>query len=282
MKLLRVGIKNEEKPAILDDEENIRDLSSEVSDFGPRTINFDTFEKIKELNIKKLPIIDKNVRIGSCVSKPEKFIGIGLNYSDHAEEAGMEIPKEPIIFMKANSSISGPHDDVIIPLNSKKADWEIELGVVIGKEAKNINKENSQDYIFGYCIVNDISEREFQLERSGTWDKGKGCDTFGPVGPYLLTKDEIPDVQNLEMELKVNGKIMQKGNTNKMIFNINHIVYYLSHFMTLFPGDIITTGTPPGVGMGKKPQKFLEEGDEMTLCINKLGFQKQKIVKMNR
>ena len=190
--------------------------------------------------------------------------------------------RHPIIFMKANSSISGPHDDVIIPLNSKKADWEIELGVVIGKEAKNINKENSQDYIFGYCIVNDISEREFQLERSGTWDKGKGCDTFGPVGPYLLTKDEIPDVQNLEMELKVNGKIMQKGNTNKMIFNINHIVYYLSHFMTLFPGDIITTGTPPGVGMGKKPQKFLEEGDEMTLCINKLGFQKQKIVKINR
>ena len=278
MKFLRVGSLNQEKPAIIDKNDVIRDLSSVILDFNSKTINDDTVEKIKKINIEKLPKIDNNIRIGSCVSKPEKFIGIGLNYSDHAEETGMKPPSEPIIFLKANSCISGPDDDVIIPKNSKKSDWEIELGIVIGKKAQYIPEDKSFEHIFGYCIVNDVSEREFQIERSGQWDKGKGCDTFGPIGPYLVTKDEIKNIQDLNLELKLNGKIMQKGNTNKMIFGVKHIVSYLSQFMTLNPGDIITTGTPPGVGMAMKPQKFLKAGDEMILNIDNLGFQRQKVI----
>jgi len=278
MKVLRVGSLNQEKPAIIDKNDVIRDLSSVILDFNSKTINDDTVEKIKKINIEKLPKIDNNIRIGPCVSKPEKFIGIGLNYSDHAEETGMKPPSEPIIFLKANSCISGPDDNVIIPKNSKKSDWEIELGIVIGKKAQYIPEDKSFEHIFGYCIVNDVSEREFQIERSGQWDKGKGCDTFGPIGPYLVTKDEIKNIQDLNLELKLNGKIMQKGNTNKMIFGVKHIVSYLSQFMTLNPGDIITTGTPPGVGMAMKPQKFLKAGDEMILNIDNLGFQRQKVI----
>ena len=281
MKFLRVGSLNREKPAIIEEDGIIRDLSSVISDFNSTTVNQSTIEKIKKINLEKLPKVIENIRIGPCVANPEKFIGIGLNYSDHAEETGMKPPSEPIIFIKANSCICGPNDNVIIPKNSKKTDWEIELGIVIGKKAQYISEDKSFEYIFGYCIVNDISEREFQIERSGgQWDKGKGCDTFGPIGPYLVTKNEIKNIQDLNLELKLNGKITQKGNTNKMIFGVKHIVSYLSHFMTLNPGDIITTGTPPGVGMARNPQIFLKPGDEMILNIDNLGSQKQKVISM--
>ena len=278
MKLLRIGNPNHEKPAFIDKNGIIKDLSSVIEDLNQKTINQETIEIIKNTNSNKLPEISKKTRIGACVSNPQKFIGIGLNYSDHAEETGMKPPKEPIIFIKANSCISGPNDNVIIPNNSLKTDWEIELGIIIGKKAKYIAEKESFNHIFGFCIVNDISEREFQLERSGQWDKGKGSDTFGPIGPYIVTKDEIANVQNLNLKLKVNGKIMQEGNTKKMIFGVEYIVSYLSNFMTLYPGDIITTGTPPGVGMAKKPEIFLKPGDEMILEIDRLGFQKQKVI----
>ena len=278
MKLLRIGNPNQEKPAVIDKNGIIKDLSSVIEDLNQKTINQETIEIIKNTNSNKLPEISKKIRIGACVSNPQKFIGIGLNYSDHAEETGMKPPKEPIIFIKANSCISGPNDNVIIPNNSLKTDWEIELGIIIGKKAKYIAEKESFNHIFGFCIVHDISEREFQLERSGQWDKGKGSDTFGPIGPYIVTKDEIANVQNLNLKLKVNGKIMQEGNTKKMIFGVEYIVSYLSNFMTLYPGDIITTGTPPGVGMAKKPEVFLKPGDEMILEIDRLGFQKQKVI----
>ena len=280
MKLLRVGNLDEEKPAIIDKDGTIRDLSSIIEDLNPTTINNNTIELIKQNDLKKLPEISKNSRIGACVSNPQKFIGIGLNYSDHAEETGMKPPPEPIIFIKANSCIIGPNDNIVIPKNSKKTDWEVELGIVIGKKAQYISEDKSFDHIFGYCVVNDVSEREFQIERAGQWDKGKGCDTFGPIGPYLVTKDEINNVQELNLELKLNGKIMQKGNTNKMIFGVKHIISYLSHFMTLNPGDIITTGTPPGVGMAMNPQIFLKSGDEMRLKIDNLGSQRQNVISM--
>ena len=282
MKLLRVGTLNKEKPAIIDKSGLVRDLSSIIDDLNPKYINQNTIEKIKKLDLTQLPKIPSNTRIGACVSNPEKFIGIGLNYSDHAEETGMKIPSEPIIFIKANSCICGPNDNIVIPKNSKKTDWEIELGIIIGKKAQYILEDQSLEHIFGYCIVNDISEREFQIERSGQWDKGKGCDTFGPIGPYLVTKDEINNVQDLNLELKLNGKAVQKGNTNKMIFGVNHLVSYVSQFMTLNPGDIITTGTPPGVGMAHKPPIFLKEGDEMILNIDNLGMQKQKIISITK
>ena len=280
MKLLRVGNLNEEKPSIIDKDGTIRDLSSIIEDLNPTTINNNTIELIKQNDLKKLPEISKNSRIGACVSNPQKFIGIGLNYSDHAEETGMKPPPEPIIFIKANSCIIGPNDNIVIPKNSKKTDWEVELGIVIGKKAQYISEDKSFDHIFGYCVVNDVSEREFQIERSGQWDKGKGCDTFGPIGPYLVSKDEIKNVQDLNLELKLNGKITQKGNTNKMIFGVKHIISYLSHFMTLNPGDIITTGTPPGVGMAMNPQIFLKSGDEMRLEIDNLGSQRQNVISM--
>ena len=278
MKLLRVGNLNKEKPAIIDKNGIIRDLSSIIKDLNPTTINNNTIELIKKSDLIKLPEISKNIRIGACVSNPQKFIGIGLNYSDHAEETGMAIPSEPIIFIKANSCVCGPNDNIIIPKGSKKTDWEIELGIVIGKKTQYISEDKSLDHIFGYCIVNDVSEREFQIEKLGQWDKGKGCDTFGPIGPYLVTKDEINNVQELNLKLKLNGKIMQKGNTNKMVFGVKHVISYLSHFMTLNPGDIITTGTPPGVGMAMNPQIFLKSGDEMILEIDNLGTQRQNVI----
>jgi len=278
MKLLRIGKLNQEKPAIIDSDGITRDLSSIIQDLNAETVNQNTLELINKTDLLKLPKLSENLRIGACVSNSQKFIGIGLNYTDHAEETGMKIPNEPIIFIKANSCISGPNDNILLPRKSKKTDWEIELGIIIGKKAQYISEDKSFDHIFGYCIVNDISEREFQIERSGQWDKGKGCDSFGPIGPYLVTKDEIKEVQNLNLELKLNGKIMQKGNTNKMIFDVKHLVSYVSHFMTLYPGDIITTGTPSGVGMAKRPQIFLKKGDEMILKIDGLGFQKQTVV----
>ena len=278
MKLFRFGNLNNEKTGIIDQNNDFRDLSSIIADLNPNSINHNTVKKIKELDLRKLPKIEKNIRIGACISSPEKFIGIGLNYIDHAEETGMKPPAEPIIFFKANSCISGPHDNVLIPKNSKKTDWEVELGIVIGKKAQYISEKNSLNHVFGYCIVNDISEREFQIERCGQWAKGKSCDTFGPIGPYLVTKDEIQNVQNLNLELTLNGKTMQKGNTSNMIFGVAYIVSYLSNFMTLNPGDIITTGTPPGVGMARKPQIFLKNNDVMKLSIDNLGSQQQKVI----
>ena len=277
MKLLRCGKKGSEKPAALDKNGKIRDLSSHVSDYDPENINFKTLEKLEKINLESLPEISKSTRIGSCINKPGKFIGIGLNYSDHAVETGAKPPSEPIIFMKATSCIIGPYDDVVIPKNSKKTDWEVEIAFVVGKEAKYISEQEASNHIFGYCVVNDISEREFQIEKMGQWVKGKSADTFGPIGPYLVTKDEIPNVQKLNLSLDLNNQRMQTGNTSKMIFGINFILSYLSNFMSLQPGDIVTTGTPPGVGMGKKPSLYLKPGDEMRLTINYLGNQRQKV-----
>ena len=278
MKLLRCGSLNKEKPAVLDKNGKIRDISSHIKDLNPKNISFTNLEKLKNINLESLPEIPSSERIGSCITNPGKFVAIGLNYSDHAAETGAKIPTEPIVFMKATSCIVGPNDDVVIPKNSKKTDWEVEIAFVVGKEAKYIKEEDAQDHIFGYCLVNDVSEREFQIEKLGQWVKGKSADTFGPIGPYLVTKDEIPDVQNLNLSLDVNGKRMQTGNTNNMIFNINYILSYLSNFMSLQAGDIVTTGTPPGVGMGMKPQVFLKSGDVMKLTIDHLGEQKQTVV----
>ena len=278
MKLLRVGNKGNEKPAILDSEGKIRDISSHINDLNPKNLNFETFSKIQSADLSKLPELSSNERVGSCITSPGKFVAIGLNYSDHAAEVGAEIPKEPIMFMKATSSICGPNDDIEIVSGSKKLDWEVELGIVIGKVAKHISEDQSQDHILGYCLVNDVSEREWQIEKMGQWVKGKSHDTYGPTGPYLVTKDEIKDINNLKMMLDVNGERMQTGNTSTMIFNVDIIVSYVSKFMSLQPGDIITTGTPPGVGMGRKPQVFLKAGDQMKLSIENLGEQNSKVV----
>ena len=277
MKLLRCGNKGSEKPAALDKKGKIRDLSSSIRDLDPENLNFETLSKLKKINLESLPEISKSTRIGSCINRPGKFVAIGLNYSDHAAETGVKPPSEPIVFMKATSCIVGPNDDVIIPKNSKKTDWEVEIAFVVGKEAKYISEKDAPNHIFGYCIVNDISEREFQIEKMGQWVKGKSADTFGPIGPYLMTTDEIANVQKLNLSLNLNGQEMQRGNTNKMIFNINFILSYLSNFMSLQPGDIVTTGTPPGVGMGKKPPLYLKSGDEMHLTIDHLGEQHQKV-----
>ena len=278
MKLLRVGEKGREIPAVLDSNNKIRSLENHIEDFDSKNLNFETINKIKKINLASLQEINEPKRIGPCIKNPGKFIAIGLNYSDHAEESGMAIPKEPIIFQKASSSIIGPNDHVILPAGSKKLDWEIELAFVIGKETKNITEAQAPDHILGYCIANDISEREWQLEMGGNWTKGKSGDTFGPIGPYLVTKDEIPNINNLSLNLKLNGKVMQKGNTDKMIFNVFFILSYLSKFMSLQAGDIVTTGTPPGVGMGMKPQVFLKKGDVMNLAIDCLGEQKQEVI----
>ena len=277
MKLLRCGNKGSEKPAALDKNGKIKDLSSHISDLNTKNINFETLSKLQKIDLETLPEISSSTRIGPCINQPGKFIGIGLNYSDHAAETGAKPPSEPIVFMKATSCIIGPNDDVIIHKNSKKTDWEVEIAFVIGKETKHITEKEAPNHIFGYCMVNDVSEREWQIEKMGQWVKGKSADTFGPMGPYLVTKDDIPDVQELNLSLDVNGKRMQTGNTNKMIFNMNFILSYLSNFMSLQPGDIVTTGTPPGVGMGKKPQVFLKSGDEMNLSIDHLGKQHQKV-----
>jgi 2-keto-4-pentenoate hydratase/2-oxohepta-3-ene-1,7-dioic acid hydratase in catechol pathway len=278
MKLLRIGNLGNEKPAVLDKDGKYRDLTSHIEDLNPNSLNFETFSKIRGLDLSSLPEIPKSERIGSCISRPGKFIAIGLNFSDHAAETGAKPPTEPIMFMKATSSICGPNDNIEIVSGSKKLDWEVELGVVIGKDAKHISESESQNHILGYCLVNDVSEREWQIEKMGQWVKGKSHDTFGPIGPYLVTKDEIKDINNLNMSLDLNGKRMQTGNTNTMIFNVDVIVSYVSQFMSLQAGDIITTGTPPGVGMGMKPQQFLKEGDELKLAIDNLGEQNSKIV----
>ena len=277
MKLLRCGNKGSEKPAALDKKGKIRDLSSSIRDLDPENLNFETLSKLKKINLESLPEISKSTRIGACVNRPGKFVAIGLNYSEHAAETGAKPPSEPIVFMKATSCIVGPNDDVIIPKNSKKTDWEVEIAFVVGKEAKYISEKDAPNHIFGYCIVNDISEREFQIEKMGQWVKGKSADTFGPIGPYLVTTDEIANVQKLNLSLNLNAQETQRGNTNKMIFNINFIFSYLSNFMSLQPGDIVTTGTPPGVGMGKKPPLYLKSGDEMHLTIDHLGEQHQKV-----
>ena len=278
MKLLRYGNKGKEKPAALDKNGKIRDLSSYVTDFDTKNLNFETLAKLQKINLESLPEIQEGTRIGSCINKPGKFVAIGLNYSDHAAETGAKPPSEPIVFMKATSCIIGPNDDVAIPKNSKKTDWEVEIAFVIGKETKYIAEKDSPNHILGYCMVNDISEREWQIEKMGQWVKGKSADSFGPTGPYLVTKDEIPDVQKLNLSLDLNNKRMQTGNTSKMIFSINFILSYLSNFMSLQPGDIVTTGTPPGVGMGMKPQVFLKAGDKLKLSIDNLGEQNSKVV----
>ncbi len=278
MKLLRIGSLGKEKPVVLDKDGKYKDLSSHIEDLNPNSLNFETFSKIQGLDHSSLPEISKTERIGSCISRPGKFIAIGLNFSDHAAETGAKPPSEPIMFMKATSSICGPNDNIEIVSGSKKLDWEVELGVVIGKNAKHISEDQSQDHILGYCMVNDVSEREWQIEKMGQWVKGKSHDTYGPIGPYLVTKDEIKDINNLNMSLDLNGKRMQSGNTSTMIFNVDIIVSYVSKFMSLQAGDIITTGTPPGVGMGKKPQIFLKEGDKLKLIIDNLGEQNSQIV----
>ena len=280
MKLLRVGQKGNEKPAAIDKDGKIRDISSHVEDLNPDNLNFETISKLEGADLSSLPELSSSERIGSCITKPGKFVAIGLNYSDHAAETGAAVPTEPIMFMKATSSICGPNDDVEIVSGSKKLDWEVELGIIIGKEAKHISESQSQDHILGYCLVNDVSEREWQIEKMGQWVKGKSHDTYGPIGPYLVTKDEISDVNNLNMSLDLNGIRMQTGNTNTMIFNVDKIVSYVSKFMSLQPGDIITTGTPPGVGMGMKPQQFLKAGDVLKLNIDNLGEQNSKVIQI--
>ena len=278
MKFLRVGEKGNEKPAILDKDGKIRDISSQIKDLNPDYLNFDNLSKLQSTDLSSLPELSPTERIGSCITKPGKFVAIGLNFSDHAKESNLPVPTEPITFMKATSSINGPNDDIELVSGSKKLDWEVELGIVIGKETKHISENQSQDHILGYCLVNDISEREWQIEKMGQWVKVKSHDTYGPIGPYMVTKDEISDINNLKMSLDVNGNKMQRGNTNTMIFNVNFIVSYLSKYMSLQPGDIITTGTPPGVGMGMKPQQFLKAGDTMKLSVENLGEQNSKVI----
>ena len=275
MKLLRHGKFGNEKPGIIDHEGKIRDLSSHIPDINGNSINSESLKNIGAIDLSTLPIVSNDTRLGACVGNVGKFLCIGLNYSDHAAESGLPVPSEPILFSKATSAIVGPNDNVEIPRNSSETDWEVELGIIIGKKAKYINEDEAEEYIAGYCVVNDVSERAFQIKREGQWTKGKSCDTFGPTGPYLVTKDEIPDVQNLKMYLDVNGKRMQDGSTNTMIFSAKHIVYYLSQFMSLNPGDVIATGTPPGVGLGMKPPVFLNAGDTMKLGIEGLGEQNQ-------
>ena len=278
MKLLRVGNKQKEKPAILDKDGKIRDLSSQIKDFSPEFLNNFTINKLKNLNLNDLPELSNKDRIGSCIKNPGKFVAIGLNYTDHAKETGLKIPTEPIVFMKASSSICGPNDDIEIPKGSTKLDWEVELAFVVGKQTKNISENDATDHILGYCIVNDVSEREWQIEKLGQWVKGKSGDTFGPTGPYLVTKDEISDINNLNLTTEVNGKKMQSGNTKNMIFNTHFILSYLSKFMSLQPGDLVTTGTPAGVGMGMNPQVFLKSGDNIKIAIDNLGTQNSKVV----
>jgi len=279
VKLLRYGPKGREKPGLLDRDGKIRDVSAQVPDIAGNALLPDSLKKLAALDASQLPLASGDLRIGPCVGKVGKFVCIGLNYADHAAETGAPIPKEPIIFMKATSAIVGPNDDVEIPRGSVKTDWEVELGVVIGRNAKYIPENAAMDYVAGYCVVNDVSEREYQIERGGQWDKGKGCDTFGPTGPWLVTKDEVADPQNLAMWLEVDGHRYQNGNTRTMIFNVPKLVSYLSHFMSLQPGDVISTGTPPGVGMGQKPNPiYLKAGQTMRLGIAGLGEQQQRLV----
>lgn len=279
MKLLRYGQIGSEKPGILGSDGEIRDLSGLITDIDASVLSDQALQKLRDADLSKLPVVSGNPRIGACVGNIGKMICIGLNYSDHAAETGATPPPEPIIFMKVNSAICGPNDDVRIPKTSEKTDWEVELGFVIGKKAKYVSEAEAMDHVAGYCIVNDVSERSFQAERSGQWTKGKSCDTFGPTGPWMVTRDEISDPQNLKMTLDVNGKRYQDGSTNTMIFGVKFLVHYLSQFFTLHPGDVISTGTPPGVGLGVKPNPvFLKPGDEMHVSIEGLGEQHQKCI----
>ncbi|MXQ12519.1 fumarylacetoacetate hydrolase family protein [Microvirga makkahensis] len=278
MKLVRFGEPGREKPGIVDSQGQIRDLSGTIPDITGATLSQESLARVRELDPGTLPPAPVGVRLGACVGQVRNFIAIGLNYADHAAETGAPIPAEPIVFNKAPSCIVGPNDDVIIPRGSQKTDWEVELAIVIGRHASYVGANEALDFVAGYCLCNDVSEREFQLERGGTWTKGKGCPTFGPLGPWLVTKDEIPDPQNLSMWLDVNGERMQTGSTRTMIFNVAQIVSYVSHFMMLEPGDVITTGTPPGVGMGMKPPRYLKAGDVMSLGIEGLGEQRQRLV----
>ena len=287
MKLVRFGPAGKEKPGIIDAAGKLRDLSGVVADIGPAQLSDKVLAKLAKLKTDKLPLVRGKPRMGCPISNVSKFIAIGLNYADHAAEANMPIPKEPIVFTKAISCIQGPDDEVMLPKGSVKSDWEVELGIVIGKRASYVTQKDALDYVAGYCTVNDISERAYQLELGGTWDKGKGCDTFGPIGPWLVTKDEVPQPQNLKMFLDLNGQRMQSGSTKTMIFGVAKVVSYVSQFMTLEPGDVITTGTPPGVGMGVKKDGqpapvYLKKGDVMHLGIEGLGEQTQKVVAYKR
>ena len=277
MKLLRYGEAGAERPGLLDADGTIRDLSGHVPDIGGAALDPDSLAVLGRLDPGSLPAVPGTPRIGPCVAGVGKFICIGLNYSDHAAETGATVPPEPIIFMKATSAIIGPNDDVLIPRGSEKTDWEVELGVVIGRKAKYVSESEALDHVAGYCVAHDISERAFQAERQGQWTKGKSCDTFGPIGPWLVTKDEVADPQNLGMWLKVNGQTMQDGSTRTMVYGVAYLVSYLSQFMSLMPGDIISTGTPPGVGMGMKPPRYLKAGDVVELGIEGLGSQRQQV-----
>ena len=277
MKLLRYGPAGYEKPGVLDAAGKIRDLSGVVDQIDSLHLGQRELKKLSQVKLESLPLVSGSPRLGVPYIGIGKFIAIGLNFADHAAEAGAQVPKEPIVFMKATTCITGPNDEVVIPKNSTKTDWEVELGVVIGTKAQYVTMERALDQVAGYCVVNDVSERQFQLERGSQWDKGKGCDTFGPIGPYLVTRDEVPDPQKLDMWLDVNGQRMQRGNTSTMVFGCAHLVSYVSQFMTLMPGDIITTGTPPGVGMGMKPPRYLQSGDVITLGIAGLGEQRQNV-----
>ncbi len=278
MKLLRYGAPGAEKPGMLDSDGAIRDLSGQIDDVTGATLGEATLSRLKALDPADLPKVEGEPRLGPCVGDIGKYLCIGLNYTDHAEETGNPIPDHPILFIKANSAISGPNDTIVMPRGSTKTDWEVELGVVIGREAKYVSETDALDYVAGYCTCNDVSERTFQIELSGQWTKGKSCDTFGPTGPWMVTKDEIADVQNLDMWCDVNGQRMQTGNTRTMIFSVAQIVSHLSQLFTLHPGDVISTGTPPGVGMGMKPPVYLKDGDEVSLWIEGLGQQTQKVV----
>ena len=279
MKLTRIGNTGEERPALIDSDGNYRDLSLIIKDLDPSTLNFETINKISKTDVNSLSLLPKDSRIGPCVKNPSKFIGIGLNFKDHALEQNLPIPKEPIIFSKFTSSVCGPNDEIQIPKGSNHTDWEVELGFVMGKKAKQVSEEEALDYVLGFVLVNDVSERDFQKNRGLTWDKGKGFDTFGPIGPYILTKDEIGNYQNLNMFLDVDGERMQTGNSKEMIFDIKKLVSYMSYCMTLFPGDICCTGTPPGVGENMKPPRFLKGGETIILGIDKLGTQTHKVKK---
>ena len=277
MKLVRYGRPGKEKPGLIDEAGVLRDLSAVIADIGPAQLSPTALEKIRRA-ARKAPAVRGKPRMGCPLTGIGKFVAIGLNYSDHAAEAGMPIPKEPIIFMKASSCIQGPDDPVMLPKGSVKSDWEVELGIVIGSTARYVTRKDALSYVAGYCVVNDVSEREYQLERGPQWDKGKSCDTFGPIGPWLVTTDEVPNPQRLDMWLDLNGQRMQTGSSRTMVFGAAELVSYVSKFMTLYPGDVITTGTPPGVGMGMKPPRFLKKGDVMTLGIEGLGVQRQEVV----
>ena len=282
MKLVRYGQPGQEKPGLLDAQGQLRDLSGVVADIGPGQLGDAALQALRQLDASALPAVNGAPRLGSPLTGTRKFIAIGLNYADHAAESNLPIPAEPVVFMKATSCIQGPNDAVMLPRGSVKTDWEVELGVVIGTRARYVPEAEALGHVAGYCTINDVSEREFQTERGGTWDKGKGCDTFGPIGPWLVTRDEVPDPQNLAMWLEVNGERVQTGNTRTMIFGVAKIVSYVSEFMTLEPGDVITTGTPPGVGLGMKPPRYLKAGDRMALGIEGLGEQRQQVVAFER